>query len=219
MRTRCDDEKESFLLVRTQANDSLRFNNQARCTNFFCLSTYFYTRCCSTCYMCVHVCGVGTSGLATMILFLLYIRSSLTHFHVTSPLGDLAEAQRAYRAGHHDAIRAKNEYGETCMHLACQGGSIQVSLFVWGDWVHDFGLAGMRHEWTCSNALVWPTLETKHCDGLIYQISLSSHSSFHLSPSFPFIQVFPPLFYSSLGGALVVRGRRWRRHSRTLPRR
>jgi hypothetical protein len=42
--------------------------------------------------------------------------------------GDLAEAQRAYRAGHHDAIRAKNEYGETCMHLACQGGSIQVSL-------------------------------------------------------------------------------------------
>jgi hypothetical protein len=41
--------------------------------------------------------------------------------------GDLAGAQRAYRAGATDAIRAKNEYGETCMHLACQvvsGGEI-----------------------------------------------------------------------------------------------
>ena len=41
--------------------------------------------------------------------------------------GDLPKAQRLYRAGAHDAIRSKNEYGETCMHLACQGGSVVVS--------------------------------------------------------------------------------------------
>ena len=40
--------------------------------------------------------------------------------------GNLPKAQQLYRAGAHDAIRSKIEYGETCMHLACQGGSVQV---------------------------------------------------------------------------------------------
>ena len=44
--------------------------------------------------------------------------------------GDLQKAQQLYRAGNHEAIRSKNEYGETCMHLACQGGSVQV-CFPW----------------------------------------------------------------------------------------
>jgi hypothetical protein len=45
--------------------------------------------------------------------------------------GDLQGAQRAFRAGDHDAIRAKNEYGETCMHLACQGGNLQVARWLY----------------------------------------------------------------------------------------